>query len=101
MGFQNLTPHDYSLSKDGLPPNDRGNTGGMFAGPDIEVLASVLGKAALRVFLAEINSAFAKVPTDELYANRKMEALLRLKSHIETAIKQKESEGKASVKLVS
>jgi len=97
MGFENLTPPDFSLSREGLTPNERWKSQGMFAVPDMEVLTALVTKPDLGIFMSIINSAFQKVPTDELYANRKMEALLRLKSHVETALKERSQDDKATL----
>ena len=92
MGFEVLSAPEI-----GGTMADRWKSNGQFAVPDMEVLAELMSKPELGILLTVINSAFAKVPTDELFANRKMEALLRLKSHVETAIKARSQDDKAPV----
>ena len=91
MGFEALSAPEYASLE------ERWKDKGQYAGPDMEVLAGLMTKPELGILMAVINSAFAKVPTDERYANRKMEALLRLKSHVETAIKARSQDDKAPV----
>lgn len=94
MGFEALSAPEYASLE------ERWKDKGQYAVPDMEVLAGLMTKPELGILMAVINSAFAKVPTDERYANRKMEALLRLKSHVETAIKARSQDDKAPVQVI-